>query len=86
MNVEDLQPGQRVRIIQTIDRREGDWVTAVEGTVRAVEMLPTVSWFAQGKDGRLWLRRIMLEKAGGEISWLNVDQYTRIEPLDTPLT
>ena len=81
MTVNDLQPGQRVRVTQTIDRRDADWTTAIEGTVRAIDIEPTVSWYAHGKDSRVWLRRLTLQKPDGEISVLNVDQHTRFEPL-----
>ncbi len=83
MDLEQLQPGQRVRIIQTIDRREGDWTTAVEGIVREIQLEPTVSWFARGKDGRVWLRRVYVQKPDGEVSVVNIDQYSRIELLSS---
>jgi len=77
----DLQPGQRVRIVQTIDRRDRDWRTAVTGVVRAVEPQKTGSWFAHGKDDKLWLLRVRLVKDDGEVTVLNVDPRTQIEPL-----
>jgi hypothetical protein len=77
----DLQPGQRVRIVQTIDRRDRDWRTTVTGVVRAVEPQKTGSWFAHGKDDKLWLLRVRLVKDDGEVTVLNVDPRTRIEAL-----
>jgi hypothetical protein len=82
ISYEELQPGQRVRIRQTIDRREGDWHAAVTGVVRRIDVSPTVSWFAHGKDGRLWLRRVELQKPDGELSTLNVDTHSEIELLE----
>lgn len=81
MTAYDLQPGQRVRIVQTIDRRDRDWRTTVTGVVRAVEPQKTGSWFAHGKDDKLWLLRVRLVKDDGEVTVLNVDPRTRIEAL-----
>lgn len=80
VNPAQLKPGQRVRIFQEIDRREGDWCNAVEGTVVAVYPQKTGSWNAHGKNDRLWLNRIRIRKDDGEESILSVDQFTRYEP------
>ncbi len=79
----DLKPGQRIRVIQAIDRREGSWDHAVVGTVLSVQPQKTGSWFAHGADDKLWLYRVRLQKSDGEISTLTVDQHTRIEPVDS---
>ena len=77
-----IEPGTRIRVTQEIDRREGNWRNQVVGTVLSVEPAPTGSWHAHGKDDKLWLNRIRLEKQGGEITTIVVDRHTRIEPLD----
>lgn len=79
--LESLKIGQRVRIVQTIARREGDWKTAVEGEVVLIEEQPTGSWFAHGKDRRLWLKRIRLKTSDGSLSTVSVDQHSRVEVL-----
>lgn len=76
-----LKPGQKVRIHQEIDRREGAWSNDVIGTVIDVTPQKTGSWFAHGKDRKLWLNRVKLRKADGEITTLIVDQFTRYEVL-----
>jgi hypothetical protein len=81
MQAEDLQPGQQVRITQTIERREGDWQHVVEGVVESVEYRPTGSWYAHGKDDRYWLRRVRLRKPDGELTTLTIDVYTQVEVL-----
>jgi len=81
MEREQLRPGQRVRIVQEIDRREGNWHAEVTGTILEVLTQPTGSWFAHGKHGKLWLNRLRLEKPDGEITTLVVDPHTRIEVL-----
>jgi hypothetical protein len=81
MSIENCKPGQRVRIIQTIERRDGDWRCETVGVIQSIELQKTGSWYAHGKDHKLWLRRIRLVKDDGEITVLNVDRFTQIEPL-----
>ena len=69
-----LVPGQLVRVSQTIHTREGDWNSQVEGKVVQLAPRPTGSWYAHGKDDRLWLRRLRLEKEDGEFVEINLDQ------------
>lgn len=81
MSFEDLKPGQRVRVVQAIDRREGGWRCEVVGLVQAIEVDKTGSWYAHAKDNRLWLRRVRLIKDDGEITVVNVDQWTEVQVL-----
>ena len=81
MTINDCQPGQRVRITQEIDRREGNWRTEVVGVVQLVEQQKTGSWCAHGKDGKLWLLRVQVKKDDGELTTLTVDPLTRVELL-----
>lgn len=85
MGVPMVRPGQRVRIVQRIDRRGGDWSTTVEGVIRAIEPKATGSWFAHGKNDRYWLLRIELEKDDGEITSLILDTHTEVTLLGEPL-
>lgn len=85
MQFEALKPGQRVRVRQKIDRRERDWQTTVEGVIAQVEVAKTGSWYAHSKDNKFWLRRVRIRKDDGEISALNLDQFTEVELLaDVP--
>lgn len=79
MDVVEIRPGQRLRVLQEIDRREGNWSNAVEGTVVSAEPEKTGSWHAHGRDDKLWLYRIRLQKDDGELTTLVVDQHTRCE-------
>jgi hypothetical protein len=81
MNADQLKPGQRVRITQTIERRAGDWNATVTGVIESVDTSTTGSWFAHGRDDKFWLRRIRLRKDDGEISTLNADLRTDVELL-----
>jgi hypothetical protein len=84
LTLDKLKPGTRIRLTQTIDRREGAWQSQVCGTVEAVTDAPTGSWYAHGKAGRYWLRRIKLRKDDGELSWITVDAGSRVEVLAPP--
>lgn len=77
----EIREGQRIRIHQEIDRREGNWINTVEGIVLSMKAEPTGSWYAHGKNDKLWLYRIRLRKAGGEVTTISVDQHTRVEIL-----
>ena len=81
MAEQQIEPGQRIRVFQEIDRREGNWTHETVGTVLSVKAEPTGSWHAHGKDTKLWLNRIRLQKEDGEITTIVVDQYTRWELL-----
>lgn len=78
-----LEPGMRLRIAQQVARRAGTWAATVEGVVVSVERSKTGSWFAHSKDGRLWLDRVLLRKDDGELAYYNLDQYSRVEIIDS---
>ncbi len=77
-----FEPGMRVRILQQIPQREDSWMTQLEGEVVSFEQRKTGSWFAHGKDDRLWLDRIEIRKDDGEVTVCNLDQYSRIEIIE----
>ncbi len=76
-----LRPGQRVRCTQVICDRARTQSGSVEGVIERIESLPTGSWFAHGRNDRLWLRRVRLRKDDGEVTLLIVDPGTRFEVL-----
>ena len=63
-------------------RRDRATETQTFGTIEAWEELPTGSWYAHGRNDRLWLRRLKLRKVDGEISLLVVDDATSIAKLE----
>jgi hypothetical protein len=73
-----LQPAQRVRVTQNIRTRDGVWSLPVEGRVVSCEPRPTGSWFAHGKNDRLWLQRLRIEKADGEFIDLILDDGSEV--------
>ena len=83
-SAQPIQPGQRVRIHQRIERREGDWEKAIEGVVVEVASQKTGSWYATGLEDKLWLNRIRIRKDDGELTLLVVEPATRVEILANP--
>lgn len=67
MTAVTLVPSQRVRVVQKLVTREGGWETTTVGRVVSHSASQTGSWYAHGKDGRLWLHRLRLQKEDGEI-------------------
>lgn len=77
-----LVPSRLVRVTQTVRTRDAAWQTQIEGRVISCSPAPTGSWFAHGKDGRLWLQRLRIEKAGGEIVDLVLDGNSTVTLLE----
>ncbi len=81
---QQIKPGARVRVVQQV-RCQDRWLsTTVEGEVVSFQRRPTGSWYAHGKDTRLWLDRLTIRKSDGEQSELVIDAQSRIELLDEP--
>ena len=75
-------PGTPVRVRElTIRRGEPIHVETI-GVVEDWEERPTGSWFAHGKNDKLWLQRLKLRKVDGEISIIVVDDGTSIARLE----
>ena len=70
-------------VTQQIAARNYTWTTDVAGTVVQFEQQQTGSWYAHGKDDKLWLDRLTLRKTDGELTTLILDEYSRVE-LDEP--
>ena len=73
------EPGTRVRVTQQMPHRDRSWTSEVEGVVTRYRQAKTGSWFAHARDDQLWLDRLELRLDDGEITILNLDQYTVIE-------
>jgi hypothetical protein len=74
-----LIPGTKVKITQQVGARDYSWSTVVRGTVVDFSQKQTGSWYAHSKNDKLWLDRLTLRKDDGEISTLNLDDYSLVE-------
>jgi hypothetical protein len=78
------EPGTLVRITQQIPRRLDTYTTTITGKVIRQERQPSGSWFARNKRNLVWLDRLIVQKPDGEITILNLDEYTVVEILQGP--
>ncbi len=76
-----LRPGAQVRIIQQIAARHYAWGTEHTGTVVRYEQKQTGSWYAHSRGDKLWLDRLVMKKADGEMFTFNLDEYTHLDIL-----
>ena len=74
--------GAVVRVTQQIPHRTDTCTTNVTGRVLRQERQGSGSWFAGNKDDRVWLDRLVMEKADGEVTILNLDEYSVVEVLE----
>jgi hypothetical protein len=74
-----LVPGAKVKVTQQIAARDYAWTSEISGTVMKYDQEPTGSWYAHSKDDRLWLDRLTLKKADGEIITLNLDSFSVVQ-------
>jgi hypothetical protein len=74
-----LVPGAQVKITQQLAARDHSWSTEVRGTVVDFSQRQTGSWYAHSKNDKLWLDRLTLRKADGEITTLNLDEFSVVE-------
>jgi hypothetical protein len=78
-----LVPGAKVTITQQIAARAYSWASKTTGTILQYEQQPTGSWYAHSKDDRLWLDRLTLQLPDGEITTLNLDEFSAVS-IDSP--
>jgi hypothetical protein len=74
-----LRPGARVNVTQQIAGRDYTWTTDTRGTVLSYQQRPTGSWYAHSRDDKLWLDRLELRKDDGELTTLNLDEFSRVD-------
>ena len=76
-----LRPGARVRVVQQIAARDYAWGTEHVGEVVKYEQKQTGSWYAHSRGDKLWLDRLVVRKADGEVFVFNLDEYTHLDLL-----
>jgi len=74
-----LVPGAKVKVIQQIGARAYSWSSEIRGTVVSFGQKPTGSWYAHSKNDHLWLDRLTLKKDDGEITTLNLDEFSVVQ-------
>jgi hypothetical protein len=79
---EDLKPGQRVKITQTVRVGKRSWPAAVTGTVRAVQMLVTGLSTDRAEDDIVVVPTVHFVKDNGELSSVAIDERTQVELLE----
>lgn len=79
--LQEIKPGQRIRVTMQHPRVSGDLLNCVEGVVVRFGQTKTGAWYAHSRDGKLWLDRVEIEKADGELVVCNLDQYSTVEVL-----
>ena len=75
----EYEPGMRVRVTQQIPFGVRPTRSTVEGVIVRFGQQKTGSWFAHGKDDKLWLDRLELRKDDGELVVCNLDRYSVVE-------
>jgi hypothetical protein len=78
---EQIRPGAKVKVTQQIAARDYTWTSDVVGTVMEFEQKQTGSWYAHSKNDKLWLDRLLVKKDDGELTTLNLDDYSHVEVL-----
>ena len=74
-----LRPGARVKVTQQIAGRDYTWTSEIRGTVVSYEQKQTGSWFAHSRGDKLWLDRLTIRKDDGELTTLNLDEFSHID-------
>lgn len=77
-----FEPGTRVTVTHQIPFGSRLVTQKVTGTVVSYGQAKTGSWFAHGKNDRLWLDRLTLKMDDGETVVLNLDQFSRVDPAE----
>jgi hypothetical protein len=74
----ELQPGQRIRIVQTVRVGQKKWTTTVEGAFRQVQYLATGLATHRADDEEIVVPTIHFTKDNGELSSIAIDENTQV--------
>jgi hypothetical protein len=78
--LQDLQPGQRIRITQAVRvGRQRQWTTTVAGSFRNVNYLAVGLTTERGADDDLMIVVVHFTKDNGELSSVTLDEHSKIE-------
>ncbi len=73
--------GSLVRVTKELAHGEEHSAFVVEGEIVRMGQQKTGSWYAHAKDKKLWLDRLELRKADGELVVVNLDEGAVVEEL-----
>ena len=71
--------GSLVRVTKVLTHGEERSAFVIEGEVLRMGQQKTGSWYAHSKDKKLWLDRVEIKKADGEIVVVNLDDGAVVE-------
>lgn len=71
--------GSLVRVTKGLSHGEEHSTYTVEGEILRMGQQKTGSWYAHSRDKKLWLDRLELKKADGEIVVINLDDKAQVE-------
>jgi hypothetical protein len=76
-----LQPGQRIRITQTVRVGFKEWTATVEGTYREKSHLVTGLGTHRRPEDDIIVPLVRFTKPNGELSSVSLDEHSKIEVL-----
>jgi hypothetical protein len=76
-----IQPGQRIRVVQTIRVGQKQWQTTAEGAFRGVNYLATGLSTQRVPEDDIIVPTVHFAKDNGELSSIALDEHSRIEIL-----
>jgi hypothetical protein len=79
-----IVPGARVKVTQQIAARHYAWSSETTGIVIDFGQQQTGSWYAHSKDDKLWLDRLTLRLDDGELTTLNLDEFSVVTIVAAP--
>jgi hypothetical protein len=79
---DEVKPGQKVKITQTVRVGLQSWPATVTGTVRDRQMLMVGLTCERAKDDVVAIPTLHFVKDNGELSSVTIDENTRIEVLE----
>lgn len=79
--LKSLQPGDRIRVIQTVRVGSRKWEAIAEGVFRGIAYLETGITTERVKEDDLVVPVVRFTKANGELTSISLDQNTRVAKL-----
>jgi hypothetical protein len=77
-----LQPGQRIRVTQTVRVGSQEWPAIATGTFRVVQYLATGLATDRVPEDDIVVATVHFTKDNGELSSVALDEHSKIERID----